>query len=1113
MLKKLFIIVAISLCLLCFSATILAQVTGGAVTGTIVDPNGAVVPNAGVVLKNQNNGAEFSTQSTASGSYNFPNIPVGVYTLTSNATGFEPATQEIKVALNQTTTVDLKLQLAGVSGTVEVTAASEALVQTDSSQLGKSFETEQVRELPIFGNQNQLAVLAPNVVERSAGVLGAGGSVGGTRPRGNSFTVDGVDNNDAAVTGPVNSVIQDAIQEFSLLTNNYNAEFGNGAGGLFNTITKSGTNRFSGSGFYYGQSEKFNALSTQTESLIESGALSENPRFRDHRYGFTVGGPIVKNKLFFFTAFERQNDSSAGSAYSFAAPTGAGLDQIANLPGASSHVVNILRQYSIQAPNQEFLQPVLAPGVNCAATPGDPNCISFGTASVISPTGFDNNLFHLNFDYNPNNRDQVRFRYSYQKNGAEQPGGNAFGTIPEFNNLVDFKSQLFSANWIRTIGASMVNDLRLSYRDTQTNYPLKNAEFNDFPNIFDVETGIDIGPGGSLPQGHPVDNLYQLYESLTYIRGNHSFKAGGEYRKYIGRSLFLPRSRGDYLYSSFDELISDSVPSFSALRGVGTPEFVGNQSAIYFFGQDDWKIRPNLTLNLGLRYEYSTLARDEKLQELNSIADVPGVIEFHRPKTDKNDFAPRIGVAYSPNGKGYIGRLLFGEEGQSSIRANFGVSYYTIFQNLSTLSLPPQAQGELNPDVANIDPTQPFLQNGGLPGILPPVTTTAQARSLTQARIPDRKTPISYSWTISYQRELSPSTAIEFRYLGTKGRNLPVQFRLNAGVVPSDLGLPTFFTQPSAQQLGNLPTTLGDIQAQRRSFLGQYGFESFVVEFSPVGESRYDSGSASLTRRLSNNLALTAAYTFSKTMDNSTNELNSSAVNPRRPQDPFDIDNEWGLSPLDVPHRFALSAIYEIPYFKNDPNKFVRSLLGGWQIAAIFQAQSGQPITPLSGLDSNLNGDSAGDRTILNISGVEGTGSGVRAVNANGQTVGLGDPTTVAYVVLNPNAQYVQAGPGAIATAGRNTLRSNGFSRTDMNFLKNFRFGDRYNFQIGAEFFDIFNQRPKIIGTFNPTALALDIGGLQTNTSLVNVASSNFNNYEIGDHYGRSVTFRAKFFF
>lgn len=1111
--KKISISLVISLFLLCFSSTIIGQVTGGAITGTVVDGNAAIVPNVTVNIKNKDSGVGFNTQSTSSGSYNFPNVPVGEYTLTTDVTGFSPVSQVVKVALNQTTSVDITLQVGGVTGTVDVTAASEALVQTDSSQLGKSFETEQVRELPIFGNQNQLAVLAPNVVERSAGVLGDGGSVGGTRPRGNNFTVDGVDNNDASVTGPVNSVILDAVQEFTLLTNNYNAEFGNGAGGLFNTITKSGTNRFSGTGFYYGQSEKFNALSTQTENLINSGGLTENSLFRDHRYGFTFGGPILKNKLFFFTAFERQKDTSAGSVYSFVAPTAAGLNRIAALPGASPFVTDILRRYSLPAPNQEFLQAVLAPNVNCAATPNNPNCIPFGTATVISPTGFDNDLFHLNFDFNPNSENQVRFRYSYQNTSAEQPGGNAFGTIPDFNNLLTFDSNLISVNWIRTFGSSLVNDLRLSYRDTEQNFPLKNEEFNDFPNIFDVETGIDIGPGGSLPQGTPVDNLYQVYDSVNYIRGEHNFKFGGEYRKYIGRNLFLPRSRGDYIYSSFDELVSDSIPTFSALRGVGTPEFVGSQSAFFAFGQDDWKIRPNLTLNLGLRYEYTTLARDEKLQELNSIADVPGVIEFRRPKTDKNDFAPRIGFAYSPNGGGYFGRLLFGNPGQSSIRANFGVSYYTLFQNLSLLSLPPQAQGELDPDVVGINPNQPFLQNGGIPGILPPVTTAARARSLTQARIADRETPISFAWTLSYQRELSSSMAIEFRYLSTRGRNLPIQSRLNAGVVPSNLGLPTFFNQPTAQQLAGLSTTLGDINANRRTALGQYGFEGAVTQFSYTGESKYDSGSVSLTRRFSKGLALTAAYTFSKTLDNSTNELNSSAVNPRRSQDAFNLENEWGLSALDVPHRFALSFVYDVPFFNNNPNKYVRGFLGGWQIATIFQAQSGQPITPLSGTDSNRNGDAAGDRTILNSSGVEGTGSGVRAINAQGQTVAFGAASTVGYVVLDPNAQYIQAGPGAIATAGRNTLRSNGFSRTDTNFLKNFRFGEHYNFQIGAEFFDLFNQRPKTVGTFNPTALVLAIGGLQTNTSFVNVNSPNFNNYEIGDHFGRSVTFRAKFFF
>jgi Carboxypeptidase regulatory-like domain/TonB dependent receptor len=1088
-----------------------AQVTGGAVNGAVSDAAGAAVPSATVTLTSKTTGQALNTQTTDSGVYNFPNVAVGEYTIKFENTGFAPVSQEIRVLLNQTATVNATLQAGQVTEQVTVTAASEALVQTDQSQLTRGFETRQVQDLPIFGNQNQLAVLSPNVVERSAGVTGSGGSVGGTRPRGNSFVVDGVDNNDASITGPVVDVIQDSVAEFSLITNNWSAEFGDVAGGLFNTVTKSGSNEFHGSGFLYQQSERFNAASTAQKALLQSGDLDEKPRFRDQRAGFTVGGPVYlptfgangsqyvsgKNRLFFFFAFERRRQDSAGTIGTYFAPTSAGLDQIAALPGASPFVVNFLRKNLTLAPSSTF-------GFDVLGTP-----IPFGEVNVLAPQGFTNKNYQINIDHTPNSRDQFHYRLNLQRATAEQQGGE-FGTAdPRFNNLLSFSGNLFSANWVRSFGSSVVNDLRLAFRRHIQAYPLKNPEFNDFPNIVELNTAIDIGPGGSLPQGTPVDNNYQLFDTVNYTRGSHTFKFGGEYRNLIFTSAFLPRARGDYLYASFDTLIQDQPADFSNLRGVGSQFFAGNQQSFYVFAQDDWRLRPNLTLNMGLRYEFVTIPRDARLQGLNAVSSVPGVIDFHTPRSDKNNFGPRVGFAYSPSGGGSIGRFLFGsQQGESSIRANFAVGYYANFQNLPLLALPPQVQTELNLGSAaaafGFDPNRPFLENGGLPGVLPTITTAAQARQITQARIPDQINPYSLSWTLSYQRQLTPTTAVEFRYLATRGRHLPIQVRLNNGIVPANLGLPTFLSQPTAAELSGLTKTLGDINAQRQLSLAPYGFLGSVTEHSPSGNSQYDSGSVSLTRRFSRGLALTAAYTWSKTIDDSTNELNTSAVNARRPQDIFDLRNERGLSALDIPHRFVLSYNYEAPTPFSD-NRVSRFLLGGFQFAGIFQAESGQPITPISGVDSNRNGDAAGDRTIVNPNGLVGTGSSVTAINAAGQPVASGSASTVAYVANNPNAQYIQAGLGAIANAGRNTLRTPGFNRTDMTILKNFRFGERYNLQVGAEVFDLFNQKPVSIFT--------DVSGLVTSTSFATAGNAKFNDYSTGEFPGRTIQLRAKFIF
>lgn len=1101
--------------LISLAAAARAQVTGGAVTGAVVDANGAAIPNTTVTLKSQETGQTLTTQTTDAGSYTFPNVPVGSYTISIESTQFQPVSQELSVSLNQTTTVNVTLRVGGVTEVVDVTASSEALVQGDSSQLGKSFDSRLVENLPIFGNQNTLAALSPNVVLQPAGSAGSGGSVGGVRPRYNSFNVDGIDNNQFSVTGPQTQIIQDAVAEFTLLTNNFNAEFGSGSGGQFNTITKTGTNEYHGSGFLYVQNQVLNAASTAQERALRlpagnSSRIAEKPRFRNTRYGMTIGGPVVENRLFFFAAYQHENNNREVAGSNFLAPTGDGLTQISGLSGASPFVVSLIRNNLLLASTQTTTQTILG------------QSIPFGTVSVTTPGGFDDYQGQFNIDHLRGTKDQFRYRFSFDELTSEN--ANGLGN-PQFNSLVDFSTKLFSATWVRTISPSLVNDLRLSYRRVISNSPLKDPAFNVFSNLTVRSINLGLGPQSNLPQGQ-FSNNYQVYDTLNYIRGQHTFKFGGEYRNLIATSQFLPRGRGDYIYVNFEDLIRDVVPTFDPVRGVGSGAFTFNQQKVYFFGQDDWKVTSNLTFNLGVRYEYVKIPRDAELQALNSIANLPGVIEFNVPKADKNNIAPRVGFAYSPNvAGGFLGRL-FGERGQSAIRANFSISYGEVFGNLPLLTLPPQFQQELRPaNVPGFNTAPGFLERGGLPSVPNPPTTVAAARAASGSFTTDFIQPETYSFALSFQRELTPTMALELRYLGTRSRHLPVQVQINGGIVPS-LIIPTFLNQPTAAQVANLPA-LSTLLAQRRRPLP--GF-NVVTAFQPVGNSQYDAGAVSLTRRFSDGLAFTAAYTFSKTISDSDNEVFSSVANPRRPQDFFNLRDQRSVSDFDIPQRLAVSFNYELPFFRESQSAFLKNVLGGFQISGIVQAQSGQPFTPQSGVDSNLNFDAAGDRTILNSSGVHGTGSAVFPVGIDGQRLtrtlpngtvvnvapGELDPRTVAYVVINPNAQYIQAGPGARTTAGRNTLRSNMISRTDANVTKDFLFGEeRYRVQVGAEINNLFNQRVYAIGNFgNALGTATAPGLSPTDFAFPTVSSSLFNNYgAIGNFPGRTVQLRAKFIF
>lgn len=1119
--KYLNYVTTVLLSMLFIATAISAQVTGGALTGSVTDPNGAVVPNVQVRITDKTRGSAFTTQTSDAGAYNFVNVPVGEYTISVEGGGFAPVSRDITVSLNTTSTVDVVLSVVGGTSVVDVTAGGESIVQTDSSQLGITFSGRSAQDLPV-GGPNGLALLAPNVIPPANGTAGSGGVSGGVRARGNSFNIDGVDNNDASVTGPSTGPIQDAVSEFTLLQNNFSAEFGAGAGGQFNTITKSGTNEFHGNIFTYIGSEKFNSRGTNEDG-------KEKNLFKEVRYGGTFGGPLPypnfgendgpmfksgKNKLFFFGAYEKYfqtGESSVGG--SFFTPTQAGLNQLAAIPGVSPFVIDIFRNNVALATSTTRTETVL--GV----------AIPVGEVFLPVPAFTDQKSYQFNVDHLPTEKDQFRYRFARTRQLGEQAGNGGLA----FNNLSLYDTDLFSINYIKTFNSNVINDFRVSYLKTISDAPLKNQALANFPNIIVNSLNLGVGPNGNLPQSG-YDNNYQFYDSLTFVTGQHTFKFGADYRRYDGGTNFLPRARGEYRYSTLEVLAQDLRPDIVNIRGIGSGSSVSSNHRFFAFGQDDWKVTRNLTLNIGLRYEYQGLFRDAALQATAANANIPGVIEFGVPKVDKNNFAPRLGFAYAPHWENRIAKFVFGEPGQSSIRGNFSRAFFSNFTNFVAISLPPTSQGELQGG----GPATGFLASGGA-GSAPfvPNLSTAFLRANASSLILDQIVPYVDSYAISFQRELGSGTGLEIRYLRTRGKDLPVQVQLNSRpVVDAALVIPTFLTTPTAAELAALPTIAtvvantpaindpANFRARRQ--LESQGFFGALTGFPPIGKSRYDGVAASLTRRFKSNVGFTAAYTFSKTTDNSTNELFTSSLNPRRAQDAgeffgegVDISNDFGDSVLDVPHRFVTSFSVDIPF--KSSNGFLRAVLGGFQINGVFQIQSGQPITVQAGRDANRNGDAAGDRALFNPNGDPNIGSGIMGltlVNGVVTPVAVGaspNPNVRAYVATNPAAGFISTGffakelaSNGAGTAARNSFRTRGFNNTDLVVLKNTRFGpdDRFNFQIGAEIFDLFNQRQKTIAPLGTSAGSFAIAG-----------NANFLNYGIGTFGGRVITLRGKFFF
>ena len=1103
-----------------------AQVTTGNVRGVVTDPNGAAVTNASVTITRKATNGSTSTQTSTSGQFEFNNLLVGSdYEVTIEAPSFKTLTlTDVKVQLNQVTDLAAQLSVGQIGETVTITSVGSELVDTTTNTLSEAFSARQAVELAqtnvggaFGGGVNNLALIAPNVSSSGGVGVGAGGAVGGQRPRNNNFIVDGVDNNRKTVTGPLAYVSPETVAEFSLLQNQFSAEFGRSNGGQFITVTKSGSNDFHGSAYGFIRNRYLNALDTRQ---IEEGVVREKnvagtqfmPRFDFFRGGVNLGGPVYlpkfgeggpsawsgKNRLFFFTSYERLQVGFGAAPAGITALTNGALATVAATPGVSATNLNIYRQFvpvalTNNAGTINFCN--VRPDTNGLCPAANTLHLPIGTIELPPQPQFNKqNNFVVNLDFAQSTKTQHHGRWNSTDNA-----GIILAGLPIFNEPAPFKTRLFSYTLLHTFTSRLVNETRIAYRRSDIPAPVTTSfRFpgldTTFPNIDLGDLGVNIGPPANNPQTE-IENNYQVVNNLSYFAGNHSFKFGGDFRKNISPQTFTQRGRGDYDYSESQFYFYDLTPDVLAQRSVGDVVYYGDQKILYAFAQDDWKVRPNITLNLGVNYSYQGMPAGTKLQALNAISSVPGLIDFHAPIAQKKNFGPRVGFAWSPNYDGGLLGRVFGRDGRSSVRAGFSLAYDYVFDNLYILALPPQAQQTLDTTGPPYAPA--YLANGGIRNaLLPTGTSVADARAATTALIPDQKVPYSLTGTGSFQRQLGDNWSIELRYLTTRGLRLLTQSRFNRQpkVSPEFGGLPTFLSRPTQAQLNALPLTLDAINA-RSSFVPSYekaGFISSIIGFPANGNSYYHAGSAQLTRRFAEGFQLTAAYTWSHLIDDTTAEVFSTVLSPRRVQDFQNLKAEIADSALDHRHRFVSSFIYEVPWFNKSESALVRSLLGGFTFSGTYTAESGEKATVLSGIDSNLNGDAAPDRTIVNPSGVRGTGSTVTALtNSAGQIVG--------YLADNPNAQYIRAGTGAVANASRNTLQLPGINNVDFSIFKNFRFGETRKIQLRADFFNLFNHPQYIPGSPNdiqPVATTA-VGQVNTITaatiSLANPGAATFN--------------------
>ncbi len=1098
----------------------LAQLTSGDIAGTVKDATGASIPHASVVITNEATGVTTTLTANSAGEFHASNLPAGLYDVAVTNAGFQSyKLKGLEVETNRTATKDIVLSV-GTTQSVEVTADAGVMLDTTTTNLTTTFSTEELANLPTattgLGVLNT-SLLSPGVASTGGVGIGVGPSIGGQRPRNNNFTIEGIDNNDKAVTGPLVYVPNDAVGNFTLITNQFSPEFGHSSGGQFNTTVVSGTNKFHGALYEYFQNRDLNAA----EGI--AGGKVPVSRYDNNRYGGQLGGPIFKDKLFFFANYERQTIGQS-QQYFLCSPTAAGMAQLNSLAGPYGFSSTNLTEYTKYVPAANFYGGAQVTDANDNAcfnqqsgpqfltvTDGGTNSanIPLGNYQVNTPTFSNFDALTTSMDWNLGAKDSIRGRYVYNTQGAEDVAAN----LPVFFTSQPFKYHLVALSEYHTFTPNLTNEFRLGFNRYANTTGSGNFTFpglDQFPNLTFYDQGfINVGPDPNAPQ-FTIQNLYQLTDNISWVKGKHSLKIGTDLRKYISPQGFTQRARGDYEWTALDQYLHDLAPDQNgfAQRSTGQQTYYGDQTALYFYGNDTWRITPTITLNAGLRYEFTSVPVGERAQQLNIAASVPGLVSFHAPQPTYTSFAPRVGVNWAPDAK-------------TSVRAGFGMAYDVLFDNLGTLSFPPQYSSTNNVN----DPGQPvygqanFLKDGGLPpgtgsGITQFPNTPAglmAQRAATSALLPDQVTPYAETYTLTVQRTIGSAYTAEIGYVGTRGIHLATQDQINIQPKTTTANQLGTIVNGSSQLVGPgaVATTLANINDNPTVYnkvLPAWlnapggGFTGTITSYQPYSQSNYNGLIANLTRRFQGGLQMNLSYTWSKTMDDATAEVFATVLTPRRPQNSQCVACDYSRSALDRTHRISLEALWDLPYYKHSDSFLLRNIVGNWKIAPIYTYESPEYATALSGVNSNLNGDSGAaiDRPLINPNGIKGTSTtSIPVLNSvacdptvtipgpffitgtgllGGSQAPACDANTVGYnagqfnssgVFVPSNAYYVQAGNGTLPNAARNTLPIRPINNIDVSAFKRITVFEHYSFEFGAQAFNVLNHAQYIPGTID----------------------------------------------
>jgi outer membrane receptor protein involved in Fe transport len=948
-------------------------------------------------------------QSTTNGEgfFTLPLLPPGVYSVQAEREGFSVAEiDNVELPVAGQVSQNIVLQVGGLRETVNV-SAGPPLLQTATSALSETVTNRQVDLLPMNGRDfRRLTVLLPGAAPRSQrGSLGSF-TVDGQREKANIFLIDGVDNNDSfrnqpsfnqgGVTGaPATLLPVDAINEFTLQTQGA-AEYGRNSGAIVNIMVKSGTNDFHGSAYDFLRNDNFDA-----RNFFE-GAKNE---FRNNNFGGVLGGPIIRNRTFFFGAYEGQRE------FVFS-PSVVRVPDSANLSAARA--ANAAAGIPENELSSRLLQLFPQPNLNAATG---------NNYSFAAPNTNNSDNFLAKIDHRFNDHYNLSGRYIFGDGSQVFPLTSGNGSpLPAYQTVVPTRIQLAGLNLSQILTSQVVNETRVGYNRFEQTFTPLDADFD--PAGIGLVTGakslptititgyVPLGAPTNVPRGR-VSSAYQFVDNLTWVRGSHAFKMGGEYRRAIVNSFNDQLARGRLNFDSLADFLAGKVSTSGTaiLRGATRRDTFTNNFGLFL--QDDWKITPRLTLNLGVRYEYLGIFQEEGDRLANFIptrglvrVGEPGLDRLYEP--DHNNFAPRFGVAYDLDGRG-----------KTVLRGSYGIYYDTPSQDyflLQGFQNGGPGSPALNPlpglGVFNLTfPPGATIPFG--PGV--PIFGTASG-SLPATNIsvfavdPNLRTPYVQNYNLNVQRELRPGTVFQASYVGSRGVKL---YRVR------DLNQAT--AGPAATR------------QQRRPFNSQFPEFSFINFLETSASSSYNALQTTIRQRLGG-LDLYGTYTWSKSIDDASNGIYSGTRGVSYPQDGNNLRAERALSSFDLRHRVTVNVVYDLNFLSRVPGP--KWLTDGWQVSGIYTGQSGLPITPFLSVDSSGTGE-LNDRPDL----VGNPNSGPRRPNE-----------------WFNKAAFAQPLAGTFGNSARNVIIGPNLHAIDLSMSKLTRVTERLSVQFRGEIFNALNR-------------------------------------------------------